>query len=78
MSTTDPNEADDKTLLLDALRGFVDEYDNDRGTWPDDMVKLLDSAHYAISAATGTPRRDYPGAHRVARSKFGYPLPVYE
>ena len=37
MSTTNPDEADDKTLLLDALRGFVDEYDDDRGSWPDDI-----------------------------------------
>jgi hypothetical protein len=55
MSTANPNE----NLLLEALRGFVDEYDNDRGSWPDDMVTLLDRAHHAISAATGLPRADY-------------------
>lgn len=59
MSTADPNEPDDKDLLLDALRGFVDQYDNDRRTWPDDMVALLDRAHYAIAAVTGLPRVDY-------------------
>ena len=64
MSTANPNEADDKTLLLDALRGFLDEYDDDRNTWPDDMVTLLDNGHYALAAATGLPRRDY--VRRVA------------
>lgn len=62
MSTNNPNEAGDTTLLLQALRGFVDEYDTDRGTWPDDMVQLLDAGHYAISAATGLPRQDYSRA----------------
>lgn len=62
MSTTDPNEPSDKDLLLEALRGFVDEYDADRGTWPDDMVTLLDRAHYALSAVTGAPRQDYTRA----------------
>lgn len=59
MSTTDPNEPNDKELLLEALLGFVDEYDTDRGTWPESMVVLLDRAHYAISAVTGAPRKDY-------------------
>lgn len=59
MSTMDPNEPADKDLLLEALRGFVNEYDTDRGTWPDNMVALLDRAHYAITAVTGAPRQDY-------------------
>ena len=59
MSTADPNEPSNQDLLLEALRGFVDEYDDDRGTWPDDMVALLDRAHYVIAAVTGAPRRDH-------------------
>ena len=59
MSTVDPNEPDDKTLLLEALRSFVNEYDDNRATWPDDMVNLLDNAHYVLAAVTGSPRRDY-------------------
>jgi hypothetical protein len=64
MSTADPNEPSNQDLLLDALRGFVDEYDDDRGSWPDDMVPLLDRAHYAIAAVTGLSRRDYARQRR--------------
>lgn len=45
--------------LFEALRGFVDEYDNNRATWPDAMVPLLDKGHAALSAASGLPRWDY-------------------
>lgn len=48
-------------LLLWALRAFVDEYDTDRRTWPDDMVDKLDNAHWTISEVTGLPRSDYTG-----------------
>ena len=59
MSSTNPDEPSDRELLLNALRGFVDQYDTDRRTWPDDMVELLDEGHYALAAATGKSRADY-------------------
>lgn len=59
MGTVEANEANAKDLLLEALRGFVDEYDTDRGTWPKDMVTLLDRGHAAIAAATNGVRLDY-------------------
>lgn len=59
MSTMNPDGPSNETLLLDALRGFVDEYDDDRNTWPDAMVSLLDNAHWTLAEVTGLPRRDY-------------------
>src|ERR1700761_2795267 len=48
--------------LLGALGNFVNEYDNDRNTWPDDMVDILDTAHEAIAETTGELRKDYTGS----------------
>lgn len=57
-------DQDVKDLLFEALRGFTDQYDNNRATWPDDMVPLLDKAHAALAAASGLPRWDYDGTPR--------------
>lgn len=62
MSSAFPDEPSDKDLLLSALRGFLDQYDDNRATWPDDMVRLLDQGHYALAASIPAPRRDY-GTH---------------
>ncbi len=79
MSTTDPNEPSDKDLLLEALRGFVDEYDTDRGTWPDDMIPQLDRAHYVIAAVTGAPRLDaLPMKLGLFPAGVVYPMPGFE
>lgn len=51
-----------EALLIEALSRFVDEYDRDRATWPDDMVDKLDNAHRVVSEVTGLPRGDY-GVH---------------
>ena len=59
MSTRDASEPSNEDMLLAALLGFVEEYDTDRRSWPDDMVALLDRAHDTISAVTGAPRKDY-------------------
>lgn len=37
--------------LLEALRGFVNEYDTDPGSWPDEMVALLKAGTDAIRRA---------------------------
>jgi hypothetical protein len=56
--TMDKLEAQRDSLLA-VLRKFVDQYDTDRRTWPDDMHVLLDEAHGVIAKVTGEPRQDY-------------------
>lgn len=41
--------------MREALKGFVDEYDTDAITWPDDMVDLLTMGTIALRMADATP-----------------------
>lgn len=59
------NMTRNEALLIEALGRFVDDYDRDRATWPDDMVDKLDNAHRVVSEVTGLPRGDY-GVHSPA------------
>lgn len=56
------NMTRNEALLIEALGRFVDQYDRNRATWPDDMVDALDNAHRVVSEVSGLPRGDY-GTH---------------
>jgi hypothetical protein len=56
------NMTRNEALLIEALGRFVDLYDRNRATWPDDMADALDNAHRVVSEVSGLPRGDY-GTH---------------